>query len=303
MPACIAIDADAEIDLLTKTVEAYRVSLTITENQSRAGVVPPADVITARTQLEGAEANLINAGAARAQYEHAIAVLAGHLPEELSVRRRAGLPAVPSIPVGVPSALLERRPDIAADERAMAAANAAIGVQMAAFYPTITLGATSGYSGGPLSAVFSAKNEIWSLGADTALNLFEGGATTAAVAAARSDYEAAVATYRGDVLAAFQQVEDDLATLRILTQQAVVEDAAVRDAKEAVRLELNQYQAGTVAYTSVVSAQVTLLSDQQIALNIKQQRLITAVGLIEALGGGWSADDLNGASNYRAGRY
>ncbi len=286
--------ADADIDLLRKTVTAYQASLRITENQAAAGVAAPSDVITARTTLEGAEANLINAGVARAEYEHAIAVLIGYLPEEISIPHSTALPTLPAVPLGVPSTLLERRPDIAADERATAAANAAIGVQIAAFYPTITLSASSGFSGSPLGALFSVGNQVWSLGTGAALDLFQGGARTAAVAAARDTYEAAVATYRGDVLTAFQQVEDDLATLRILADQAVVEDAAVRDAARAVQISLNEYQAGTEAYTAVVTAQATLLADQEIALSIKQQRLLAAVALIEALGGGWSSADLSG---------
>ncbi len=280
--------ADADIGLLQKTVRAYRASLRIVRNQVAAGTAAPSDLLTARTELEGARASLINAGVARAEYAHAVAVLVGRLPETVRIPPRKMLPRLPAIPVGVPSTLLERRPDIAAAERAMAAANAAIGVQIAAFYPTITLSASGGFSGAPLNTLFAVANQVWSLGTDAALNLFEGGARRAAVGAAWDAYRADVANYRGTVLAAFQQVENNLSSLRILAQEAAVEDQAVHDARRAVQIALNEYQAGTQDYTTVVSAQVTLLADQQTALNIRQQRLLAAVDLIQALGGGWS---------------
>lgn len=287
--------ADAEIELLKRTVQAYRASLRVTENQAAAGVASPSDVITARAQLEGARSSLINAGIARAEYRHAIAVLVGRLPEALSAPPATTLPKLPEIPVGVPSTLLERRPDIAADERAVAAANAAIGIQIAAFYPTITLTASAGYSGSPIDTLFSVANQVWSLGTDAALGLFEGGARSAAVNAAKASYKAAVATYRTDVLAAFQQVEDDLASLRILARQQVLQDATVRDAARAVQIALNEYEAGTQAYTTVVTAQTTLLADQETDLAVSQSRLLASVDLIEALGGGWSAHELSDA--------
>ncbi len=286
---------DAQIVLLQQTVTAYKASLQITENQATAGIAAPSDVITARTTLEGAQANLINAGAARAESEHAIAVLVGHSPEDFSIPRSSVIPTLPDIPIGVPSTLLERRPDIAADERAVAAANAAIGVTVAAYYPTITLSAEGGFSGNPIGALFSVANQVWSLGTDASFDLFEGGARSAAVAAADDAYNAAVATYRGAVLTAFQQVEDQLSSLRILAQQQLVADAAVRDAGHGVQLALNEYQAGTQNYTTVTTAQATLLTDQESALSIREQRLIASVSLIEALGGGWSSYDLSGA--------
>ena len=286
--------ADAEIELLKRTVQAYRASLRVTENQAAAGVASPSDVITARAQLESARSSLTNAGIARAEYRHAIAVLVGHLPEALGTPPvAAALPKLPEIPVGVPSTLLERRPDIAADERAVAAANAAIGIQIAAFYPTMTLSASAGYSGSPIDALFSVASQVWSLGTDAALGLFEGGARSAAVKAAKASYKASVATYRADVLAAFQQVEDDLASLRILAQQQVLQDATVRDAARAVQIALNEYEAGTQAYTTVVTAQTTLLADQETDLAVRQSRLLASVGLIEALGGGWTARALS----------
>jgi NodT family efflux transporter outer membrane factor (OMF) lipoprotein len=284
--------ADADIALLRKTVRAYRASLRIVKNQIAAGTAAPSDLITARTALEGARASLINAGVARAEYAHAVAVLVGRLPGVLAIPPSTALPTLPAIPVGIPSTLLERRPDIAAAERAMAAANAAIGVQIAAFYPTITLSAAGGFSASPLGALFTVANQVWSLGTDAAINLFEGGARRAAVGAAWDVYKADVANYRGTVLTTFQQVEDNLSTLRILAHEAAVEARAVRDAGRAVQIALNEYQSGTQDYTTVVSAQVTLLADQQTALNIRQQRLLAAVDLIQALGGGWSSADL-----------
>ena len=285
--------SDAQINLLQQTVKAYQEALRITMNQGAAGVAAPSDVITARATLEAAQSSLINAGIARAESEHAIAVLVGRLPEDLSVPTAKRLPDLPTIPVGLPSTLLERRPDIAAAERAMAAANAAIGVAVAAYYPTITLSAAGGFSGSPISALFSVANQVWSLGTAAAVDLFDGGARSAAVQAARDAYEATIATYRGDVLTAFQQVEDQLAALRILAQQEVVENAAVKDAAQAVRIALNEYEAGTAAYTTVTTAQATLLSDQETVLSIRAQRLLASVTLIEDMGGGWSASELS----------
>ncbi len=287
--------ADAEIALLNQTVTAYQRSLQITENQANAGVASPLDVVTARTQLEGAEAQLINTGVVRAQLEHAIAVLAGHAPADLSLPAGGLMTSVPEAPAGVPSALLQRRPDIAAAERTMAEANENIGVAVGAFYPDLTLSAVGGFSADPIDGLFSISNALWSLGSSATGTLFEGGARSAAVAAAAFSYDQTVALYRQTVLTAFQQVEDNLAALRILAQQAVVEQAAVADAGRAVQIAINEYEAGTQAYTTVVTAQVTLLSDQQTALTVQEDRLLASISLIQALGGGWTAADLPGS--------
>lgn len=281
--------ADSDILLLKQTVTAYRLSLQITQNQFNAGVAAPSDVITARTQLEGAEAELINAGAARAQYEHAIAVLTGRPPADLTIPPGALMTAIPVVPTGIPSSLLERRPDIAAAERTMAEENAQIGVAVAAFYPDISLSALGGYSADPITGLFSVSNALWSLGTDASETLFEGGTRTASVRAAEFAYDESVANYRQTVLSAFQDVEDDLSNLRILAQQAVQEQAAVNDAARAVQIALNEYQAGTQAYTTVVTAQATLLSDQESALAVQQNRLLASISLIQDLGGGWRA--------------
>jgi NodT family efflux transporter outer membrane factor (OMF) lipoprotein len=249
-------------------------------------------VITAQTQLLTTQAQLINVGVARAQYEHAIAVLTGHAPADLTLKP-GKLPAtVPTIPLALPASLLERRPDIAAAERSMADSNALIGVAVAAFYPAVNLSALFGYVGNPLGSLISASNRVWSLGASASETLFQGGTLTGQVAVARANYDGQVAAYRQTVLTAFQNVEDGLSDLRILEQQAVAEDAAVKAAYQAVQIALNEYQAGTQAYTTVVTAQTTALSNAQTALNVQMNRLVDAVALVEALGGGWSSAQL-----------
>lgn len=292
--------ADSAITLYQQTVAADQHSLQITENQGAAGVAAPSDVLTARTQLEGAQAELINAGEARAQYEHAIAVLVGHAPAELSIPAGAQISGVPVAPVVVPSLLLQRRPDIAAAERSMAQANALVGVAVGAYYPDLSLSALGGYSADPIGGLFSVANSLWSLGASMSATLFEGGTRSAAVAAAQFSYDESVQTYRQTVLTAFQGVEDDLSNLRILAQQAVVEQQAVSDAGQAVQIALNEYEAGTEAYTTVVTAQLTLLSDQQSALAIQQNRLLASVALFEDMGGGFRPSDLPSAAAIQA---
>lgn len=280
---------DALAQLLHETTDAYRRALRITENQYRVGTSSNADVVTARAQLQSAEAQLIGVGVQRQQYEHAIAMLTGHAPADLTIAPAPLANAVPVSPPGLPSALLERRPDIAAAERQMQAENALIGVQVAAFYPVISLSALGGFAGNPLSQVFNLSHSVWSLGASATETVFSGGARSAAVAAARASYDQSVATYRQTVLTGFQQVEDALSNLRILEQQAAAEAIAVDSARRAVDVMLNEYRAGTIAYTSVITEQTLLLADQQAALSVQQSRLLASVALIEALGGGWSS--------------
>lgn len=293
--------ADASITLYQQTVVAYQRSLTITENQAAAGTAAPSDVITARTQLEGAQANLIAAQATRAQYEHALAVLVGQMPEGFAIPSGQLMASVPVAPAGVPSTLLERRPDIAAAERNMAEQNAAIGIAVGAYYPDITLSALGGYSADPIAGLFSASNALWSLGADATQTLFEGGVRSAAVSAAGFGYNEAEENYRATVLAAFQNVETDLSNLQIYARQAEVQNAAVADATRAAQIALNEYEAGTANYTTVVQAQVTLLADQQAALSVQQQRLLSAVALYQDLGGGFTADSLPTAAQLQSG--
>lgn len=290
---------DALKDLYERTARDYQRTLEITERQYAAGVVSKADVATARTQLLNTQAQAINMGVSRAQYEHAIAVLIGRPPAELDVKRGAFAVTPPSVPVALPSTLLERRPDIAAAERAMQQQNALIGVAIAAYYPDISISAAYGFAGrGPLAV--SAANELWSVAFSAAQTVFDGGLRSATVDAARATYDQAVATYRQTVLSAFQGVEDQLAAIRILAQQQKVQDEAVKAAQEQVDVLLNQYAAGTVAFTAVVVAQAQLLSNQISSLTVRQNRFLATVQLIEALGGGWSADDLPSAQALEA---
>jgi NodT family efflux transporter outer membrane factor (OMF) lipoprotein len=283
---------DALAALLAQTVADDRRALQITENQYRAGTSSSIDYVTALAQLQSTEAQLVAVGVQRQQFEHAIAMLTGHAPADLTIAPAPLAAEVPVLPPGLPSALLERRPDIAAAERVMQQQNALIGVQVAAYYPDISLSALGEYAGFPLAQLFNASNRFWSLGASGAETLFEGGLRAADVAAARATYDASVASYRQTVLTAFQQVEDALSNLRILEQQARAEAVAVNSARRAVTATLNAYRAGTIAYTSVITQQALLLSDQQAALSVQQSRLVASVALIEALGGGWSSTDL-----------
>src|SRR5208282_2131906 len=203
---------------------------------------------------------------------------------------------LPEIPVGVPSALLQRRPDIAAAERTMKAQNAAVGVAVAAFYPTISLSSAAGFAQSPLNGLLHAANYVWSIGANATETLFDFGERQAEVEAARAAYNAAVASYRNTVLTAFEDVENDLSGLRILASQAKALDKAVHDAIRGTEIALAEFQAGTVDYTTVAFAQETQLADQQSALSVQQSRLLAAVSLIGDLGGGWSASDLHDPS-------
>lgn len=284
--------ADANIDLYQKTVDAYTGYLRVIADQDKAGTVAPSDLVTAQTQLESARSSLIALGVSRAQYEHAIAVLVGKNPEALSIPHDARLPTIPTVPPGVPSTLLERRPDIAAAERKMASANAGIGVAIAAYYPTISLSAIGEFTQSPLAGLLNAANRVWSLGASASETLFDGGERSGEVAAARAAYDSAVANYRSTVLTAFEDVENDLAGVRILAQQQAVIDGAVRDATRGSLIAMNEYRAGTVDYTTVATAQATQLGDEEIALSVRVQRLVDAATLFGDLGGGWSADSL-----------
>ena len=283
---------DALTRLLADTVKADQEALRITQNQYDAGTAAPSDVAAAQTQVASAQAQLIAAGVQRQQFEHAIAVLTGVPPSALTLPPGTLATDVPVAPPGLPSALLERRPDIAAAERAMAEQNALIGVAVAAYYPDISLSADYGFTGNPIGKLFRAANRIWSLGANATETLFDGGERSAAIRQAQASYDSSVATYRQTVLTAFQQVEDQLSNLRILQQQAGAEAEAVRAAQRSLDISLNEYRAGTVAYTTVVTAQTALLGNQQAALTVQQNRLVASSTLVAALGGGWSGEDL-----------
>ena len=290
---------DALHKLLADTVVAYQRTLEITQNQYAAGTAARSDVDNALAQLKTTQAQAINTGVLRAQYEHAVAVLVGKVPAELGIKV-GGLGFRPvAVPPRMPSTLLERRPDIAAAERTMQQQNELIGVAAAAFYPDVSLSGVIGAMGAS-ALPLTAANEIWSLGGSATQILFDGGLRNADVAAATATYDQSVATYRQTVLTAFQQVEDDLAALRILGQEATVEDQAVAAARQAVEITINEYRAGTVAFTSVVTAQATLLGDQETALTIRQNRYLASVGLIQALGGGWTTGRLAGADRLKA---
>lgn len=278
---------DSLIDLLTRTVAEYKKTLGIVQNQFNAGYsVTGGDVATAKAQLETAEGELLSAHVQRDQYEHAIAILIGRPPAELAVAPRLLAGAVPRIPVTVPSALLERRPDIAAAERTMQEENALIGVAEAAYFPDISLSSMIEYLG-PIPLPFSAARSIGSIGAGGTQTLFNGGLTSAEVDAARAVYWESVANYRQTVLTALQQVEDELAAIKFYGRQLHVLQQAVKDEQTAVKVYLNQFQAGTVAFTTVVTAELTLLTDQEAELTARQNLFIASVSLIEALGGGW----------------
>lgn len=284
--------SDERKRLYEETVAAYGRSMQIAQNQVDAGIVSRVDLVQAQTLYEQTRAQLVSEGINRALLEHAIAVLIGKAPAELGIAPARPKLTVPTIDAGVPSALLERRPDIAAAERRMAAANAQIGVAKAAYYPDISLGASISFLAGGAASLLQLGNAIWSLGPQLAGTLIDGGAIKAQVEGARANYDATVANYRQTVLTAFQQVEDALVQQRILVQQENIQRAAVAAAREAERLSLNQYRVGTVPYTTVVQTQTSALSAEQALLNVRLSRLIASANLVKAVGGGWRAEDL-----------
>lgn len=286
---------DEQTRLLEATVTAYERSLKLTENQYRAGIVAKSDVSQARTQLYSTRAQAIDLQWQRAQLEHAIAVLTGVPPSELSIAPSTRLPALPDIPLAMPSQLLERRPDIASAERQMIAANAEIGVAEAAWYPDLSLSASGGYNGSSYADWISLPNRVWSIGPQLAGTLFDGGARSAQVESAEAAYQQTVASYRQTVLDSFREVEDYLVQLRVLQQEAVAQQAAVDAARESLRALENQYRAGTVDYNSVVNVQATALSNERTALSLLGTQLTASVQLIAALGGGWDASQLQAA--------
>lgn len=283
---------DAQKQLLDETVVDFRKSLQLTTNRYAAGVASKADVLQAETQLKTTEAQAIDVGVLRAQLEHAIALLVGAPASDFSIPPAplGGVP--PAIPVGLPSELLERRPDIAAAERRVAAANAQIGVTEAAFYPNVTLTASGGFEAATLAKWLSWPSRFWAVGPAISELVFDGGLRRAQTEQARAAYDAEVAAYRQSVLTGFQEVEDDLAALRILEEEARVQDEAVKAAQQAVAVTSNQYKAGTVSYLNVIVVQTTALADERTALDILGRRMTASVLLVKALGGGWNASSL-----------
>lgn len=283
--------ADAETRLLTTNVAAYEKALQLTVNRYRQGVVSGVDVALAQTQLETTRAQATDLGITRAQLEHAISILVGKPPADFALAPDPAEVRPPAVPVGLPSELLERRPDVAAAERRMAAANAQIGVATAAFFPRLLFSATGGWQSTGLASFFSAPNLFWSVGAALAQTLFDAGKRRSVEEQARATYDGAVATYRADVLAALAQVEDNLAALRILTQEARQQAAAVAAAERSVTMARNRYEGGVTTYLEVVTAQAAALSNERVAVDIRTRQMTASVNLITALGGAWSAPD------------
>jgi NodT family efflux transporter outer membrane factor (OMF) lipoprotein len=284
---------DSTQKLLDDTVAAYQRSLQLTQNQYAAGVAARSDVIQAQTQLQSAQAAAIDNGVQRAQDEHAIAVLVGEPASTFSIPPIPLTATPPAVPAQMPSALLERRPDIASAERKAAAANEQIGVAIAAFFPSLTLSASGGFENSVFSQLLTAPSRFWTLGPQLAATLFDAGLRQAQTDAARAAYDGNVATYRQTVLAAFQDVEDNLASQRILAQEIVVQQQAVDSALQALAIVTNEYKAGTVGYVNVLTAQTTAFTAQQKLEIIAGQRMVSSVGLVKALGGGWDVSQMN----------
>jgi NodT family efflux transporter outer membrane factor (OMF) lipoprotein len=278
---------DAQSALLQSTIAAYRRSLEIAQNRYQAGIAPKTDLLLAQTQLANAQAELVGLERQRTQLEHAIAVLVGQAPGNFSLVTAPWTATLPQVPIGVPSTLLQRRPDIAAAERRVAAANQQIGIAQSALYPNLNLSASYGIGATRVSDLFSASTSIWSLGLSAAQVVFNAGATRARIDEAQAVQEQAAARYRQTVLVAFQGVENQLAATRVLMQQQPLRELASRAADETEVQTLNRYRAGQVAYTEVVTAQASAFSARRALVQLASDRQVTAVALIQALGGGW----------------
>jgi NodT family efflux transporter outer membrane factor (OMF) lipoprotein len=298
MHADLAVDyfqarsLDAEEQLLTSTVTQYEQALELTESRFQGGMSSEVEVQQARTQLETTRAQAIDVGVLRAQYEHAVAILIGKAPAEFSLSPLPLTAPPPPIPASVPSELLERRPDIAAAERRVAAANAQIGVAKAAYYPTISLGASGGFESADLTTLLNGPSGLWSVGASALGTIFDVGRRRAFTDEARAAYDYQVAAYRESVLSGFQEVEDSLAALRILGNEATVQNQAVAAAQSSLDLSNTRYQGGVTSYLEVTIAQSAALSDEVTAVNILGRRMASTVLLIQALGGGWDRSSL-----------
>ena len=281
---------DEQKRLLQATVEAYQRSLKMSENQYKAGISGKDAVAQAQTQLRNTQANMIDLIWQRAQFENAIAVLTGQAPSGFSLAETTTVPALPQIPLSLPSQLLERRPDIASAERSIIAANANIGVAKAAYYPDFSLSLQGGYSSSQYQDWISVPNRFWSVGPKVSLPLFDGGQRSAEVDRNEALYDQTVAKYRQTVLDGLREVENYLVQLKVLGDEAVVQEQALESARESLRLTSNQYKAGLIAYLDVVVVQATALNTERNVLNLRQSRLIASVKLIAALGGGWDGN-------------
>jgi NodT family efflux transporter outer membrane factor (OMF) lipoprotein len=297
--------ADMQTQMYDSTIDAYQKSLTISQNQYDAGIVTQLDVAQAQTLLESTKALAIDLKLTRAQLEHALAVLVGQTPSSFSLPAQVNaidpqtglvvspvtklVASLPDVPIGIPSQLLERRPDIASAERQMAAANAKIGVATAAFFPTLTISAAGGFQGVELPNLISMPLRYWSWGPALAQPLFDGGLRVGALRQADAAYDQNVATYRQTVLSAFQNVEDNLVALRLLQSESKAQASAVKYAQAAVRISLNQYKSGIVNYLNVSTAQATELSNERTLMSLLNRQIAAHIGLITSLGGGWDA--------------
>lgn len=282
--------SDDDIALLDRIAENYGHYLQIVQNQYHAGYASSASVDQAQTQLESARSQAIDLRLARAQYEHAIAALLGKAPAEFSIKPVKMTYRIPEIPVGIPSQLLQRRPDIAESERLVAAANAQIGVAKSAFFPSLSISPTAGYQSTSFANWVTAPMRTWSVGPAIAQTLFNGGLTRAQTDSAIAAYDAAVATYRQTVLSGFQEVEDNLAAQHILAGEAKADQASADFAKKSLDVAFNQYRAGTVSYLNVITAQASELASEKIEMDLTGRRLTACVTLIKAIGGGWRTD-------------
>jgi NodT family efflux transporter outer membrane factor (OMF) lipoprotein len=291
---------DMQLKVLSDTIQAYDKNLQLTMNRYAGGVASKSDITLAQTQLSGAKAQSTDMHIARAEDEHAIAMLTGQPPASLEIGSSTIGAPPPPIPMAVPSELLERRPDIASSERQVAAANANVGIAETAYYPTLSLSATPSLLSTSIATLFAYASRSWSAGPALSETLFDFGRRGAALASAEAAYDATVASYRQTVLAAFQEVEDDLANLRYLAEESVQEQDAVTASQQALALELERYRAGTDSYLNVITTQIIALGDQQTAITILQRRMSAAVDLIKALGGGWDASTLPSGNSLRA---
>ncbi|MFY9925289.1 MAG: efflux transporter outer membrane subunit [Opitutaceae bacterium] len=285
---------DEERNILNETVASYRQDLDLTVSLYQTGIDSEEDVATARTQLDTVIAQATDVGVARAQYEHAIAVLLGQAPSSFSIPAAPFIGSPPVVPISVPSELLERRPDIASAERQVAAANAQIGVARSAYFPNITLSAAGGFESAASGQLLNWPSRFWSFGPQVSAILFENGALRAVNEQARASYDQTVAGYRQTVLAAFQAVEDNVATLRILAEESVQEQNAVESARHYLDLAMTRYKAGIDSYLNVETAQTTVLTNRETALQIELREMNASVSLVMALGGGWDTSQLPG---------
>ncbi|MBW8877905.1 MAG: efflux transporter outer membrane subunit [Acidobacteria bacterium] len=288
---------DQQRQLLDTAITGYQKTLQINVNRHDQGVASGADVAQAETQLETTRAQAIDLGVARAELEHAIAILTGKPPADLTIAAAPLGVKPPAIPVELPAELLERRPDIAAAERRVAAANAQIGVATAAYYPSLGLTASGGFASSTLSNLFSLPNRFWSIGPSLLATVFDAGRRRAVTAQAQAAYEAEVAAYRESVLTAFQNVEDNLSSLRILSDEATQQSAAVAAAERSLTLAQNRYNGGITSYLEVITAENAALANERTAVDLAVRRLIASVNLVKALGGGWSTSELPSAGS------